>query len=119
MSSLINSANTDTQKQKLSARKPTTLPLLRPITGTDGQTIHSIPVAKNQGLIVGIAAANRDESIWGPDAREWKPERWLTLNSDRAQPDEVGLKGGDEWKTGVLDSESLKEAKYPGIYSGM
>ena len=102
-----------------SARKPTTLPLLRPIVGTDGNAIHSIPVTKNQGLVVGIAAANRDETVWGRDAWEWKPERWLSPNVDQAQPDEVGLKGGDEWKSGVLGSEALKEAKYPGIYSGM
>ena len=23
-------------------------------------------------------ASNNDKAIWGEDAREWKPERWLT-----------------------------------------
>ena len=72
----------------------TTLPLARPVTGTDGHPITAIPVAKNQGVIVGIAAANRDEAAWGPDAWEWKPERWLA----------------------PLPA-SVEEAPVPGVYS--
>ncbi|CAK5278811.1 unnamed protein product [Mycena citricolor] len=58
------------------ARSASVLPLLYPLTGTDGRTITEIPVAENQNVHIGIAAANRDPKIWGPDANEWKPDRW-------------------------------------------
>jgi cytochrome P450 len=28
-------------------------------------------------VIVGIEAYNRSTDLWGDDANEWKPERWL------------------------------------------
>ncbi|KAJ6577991.1 cytochrome P450 [Mycena capillaripes] len=58
------------------ARAPSVLPLQYPITGTDGKIITEVPIATNQNVHIGIAAANRDPKIWGPDAGEWKPDRW-------------------------------------------
>ncbi|KAK0197765.1 cytochrome P450 [Armillaria mellea] len=37
----------------------------------------SVTVPVGTTLFVGIAGANRLESIWGPDAKTWTPERWL------------------------------------------
>ncbi|KAF8824708.1 hypothetical protein HHX47_DHR7000670 [Lentinula edodes] len=54
----------------------------------------SVIVPAGTTLFVGIAGANRLESVWGVDAKTWKPERWL---SDR-NPVTMHL---------------------PGIYSGM
>ncbi|KAJ4489794.1 cytochrome P450 [Lentinula lateritia] len=54
----------------------------------------SVIVPAGTTLFVGIAGANRLESVWGVDAKTWKPERWL---SDR-NPATMHL---------------------PGIYSGM
>jgi cytochrome P450 len=48
-----------------------------PVKGTDGQMISNIHVAKNQNIIIGIANCNRDPRVWGSDATEWKPQRWL------------------------------------------
>ncbi|KAG7440063.1 cytochrome P450 [Guyanagaster necrorhizus] len=41
----------------------------------DSSASVSVPVGTT--LFVGIAGANRLESIWGPDAKSWKPERWV------------------------------------------
>lgn len=59
--------------------------------------ISFVKVPKGTTLFVGIATANRLESIWGEDAKQWKPERWL-----RGEP------------SATLDSS----VRLPGIYAG-
>ena len=54
------------------------MPLLFPIKSTDGSDITEIPVKENTDVIVSIIGANRNKKVWGDDAEEWKPERWLT-----------------------------------------
>ncbi|KAK7024692.1 cytochrome P450 [Favolaschia claudopus] len=61
-------------------------------------TQSSIIIPRNTTLFVGIFGANRLEAVWGPDAKEWKPERWL--HGDVHQKSEPG-------------------SRLPGIYSGM
>ena len=76
-------------------RKDTVLPLAWPITAVDGKTqITEIPIKKNTGLVLSIVGTNHSEKIWGPDAAEWKPERWLNPFP-----------------------ESVIKAKVPGVYS--
>ncbi|KAF7351340.1 Cytochrome P450 [Mycena sanguinolenta] len=53
------------------------LPLSHPITTTTGVQISEIPIYKGQRLHIAIAAYHRLTSIWGPDAEEFKPSRWL------------------------------------------
>lgn len=57
----------------------------------------SVTIPAGTIFFTSIAGANRLESVWGGDAREWKPERWLQ---------------GD--KAAVTGVERL-----PGIYSGI
>ncbi|KZP14916.1 cytochrome P450 [Athelia psychrophila] len=78
------------------ARKETVLPLSQPIVGIDGTDIHEIAVPKGTTVTVAIMRANRDPSIWGDDAQEWLPERWLG-----SPPDKV------------------ENAHFPGVYSNM
>ncbi|KAH7337444.1 cytochrome P450 [Rhizoctonia solani] len=55
-----------------------TLPLQYPVRSQDGKiTISNIYIPKGTCLHVSLGAANRDERIWGNDAREFKPSRWL------------------------------------------
>ena len=79
-----------------SARQDSVLPLQTPIRGLHGEEIHKVPVPKGTNVIVGITAVNRDKAIWGEDALEWKPERWLSPLP-----------------------ESLTQARIPGVYSNM
>ena len=73
------------------------LPLMWPIKSADGKSeIHEIPLRKNTDVVISIHNANRCKAVWGEDAYEWKPERWLGKS-----PDEVA------------------NVRYPGVYSSM
>ena len=65
------------QRRPVDTGKDMVMPLSTPIRGNDGTTMNEIPVPKGTGIIIGILACNRNAEIWGPDAAEWKPERWL------------------------------------------
>ncbi|KAK0227150.1 cytochrome P450 [Armillaria nabsnona] len=61
------------------------LPLATPVVTKSGETIDSIFVAKGTLLTTPIRTLNRSEEIWGPDAKEFKPERWLEDSAPRAK----------------------------------
>ncbi|KAH7319570.1 cytochrome P450 [Rhizoctonia solani] len=60
------------------ARKDWVVPLRYPLRGKDGSMITEINVRKGTRVYVGLREANRCKETWGPDADEFKPERWLT-----------------------------------------
>ena len=73
------------------------LPLHWPILATDEKTqIKEIALKKGTTVFISILAANREKRIWGDDAEEWKPERWL-----KPLP------------------PSVADARLPGVYSSM
>ncbi|TFY56716.1 hypothetical protein EVJ58_g7467 [Rhodofomes roseus] len=53
------------------------LPLSEPVHTTDGKTMDAIPVTKGSQYLVGFIGCNMSKGLWGEDALEWKPERWL------------------------------------------
>ena len=59
-------------------RQDVVLPLAQPVRGVDGTMMHEIFVPKDTSVNVGLLASNRNKAIWGEDAEEWKPERWLS-----------------------------------------
>ena len=59
------------------ARKDMVLPLSQPIQGLDGRMIHEIPVPKDTRVMIGVGGSNCNKALWGEDATEWNPERWL------------------------------------------
>ncbi|KAH7907756.1 cytochrome P450 [Hygrophoropsis aurantiaca] len=60
------------------ARKDAVLPFSNPITGVNGKELHDVMVPKGTTVVISILNANRNREIWGEDALEWKPERWLS-----------------------------------------
>ncbi|KAL5524290.1 hypothetical protein ACEPAF_9430 [Sanghuangporus sanghuang] len=76
-------------------RKDVVLPLLWPIKSADEKTeIKQIPIKSNTNVIISVIGANTNKRVWGDDAEEWKPERWM-------QP----------------LPESATKVRLPGIYS--
>ncbi|KAI9442924.1 cytochrome P450 [Lactarius indigo] len=59
------------------ARSDIVLPLSAPIRDVDGREVNEIFVPKNTNVFAQIYNLNRDPSVWGADAAEWKPEHWL------------------------------------------
>ncbi|RPD55386.1 cytochrome P450 [Lentinus tigrinus ALCF2SS1-7] len=78
------------------ATQDTVLPLHEPIKGTDGSLITEIHVPKGTIVMLNLWACNTNKALWGEDAYEWKPERWLSPLP-----------------------RALEEARVPGVYSNL
>ena len=53
------------------------LPLATPITTSDGEAVSEIPIPKGTECVISIWAYNRLESVWGKDANEFNPHRFI------------------------------------------
>ncbi|KIK57051.1 hypothetical protein GYMLUDRAFT_173469 [Collybiopsis luxurians FD-317 M1] len=60
------------------ARQDAVVPLSRPLTGLNGTEMNEIAIPKGTSIVVSILNSNRNPDLWGKDANEWKPERWLS-----------------------------------------
>ena len=72
------------------------VPLSSPVRGRDGTLVNEITLPKDTFVLLGLQACNTNKKLWGEDAYEWKPERWL-------QP----------------LPEKVLEAKIPGVYANL
>ncbi|KZO93792.1 cytochrome P450 [Calocera viscosa TUFC12733] len=64
------------------------IPLSAPILTRDGQIVPSIHLPAGAELTIPIEPMNRSTLIWGADAEDFRPERWLAPLPEGAQ--EVG-----------------------------
>lgn len=55
-----------------------TIPLSKPVKGADGQWIDRLYLRKGDGVSVRLNEMNMAEEYWGPDAKQFRPERWQT-----------------------------------------
>lgn len=53
------------------------MPLGSPLVVKEN-TLSELFIPANTGIIIGVKAVNTSPELWGPDAGEWKPERWLS-----------------------------------------
>ncbi|KAF5331464.1 hypothetical protein D9758_015486 [Tetrapyrgos nigripes] len=60
------------------ANEDTVIPLSQPVKGRDGKKITELYIPKGTTILLSFHNCNRNPALWGPDAFEWKPERWLS-----------------------------------------
>ena len=89
--------SSETENKTCRATEDAILPLRYPVKSADGtETFNELPLKKGTGILTNILGVNRNKVIWGEDAEEWKPERWL-----KPLP------------------QSVADAKIPGVFSQM
>lgn len=72
------------------------LPLSKPIHGVDGTMLTEVPVTRGTPILAPALGCNTNKDLWGDDALEWKPERWLEKLP-----------------------QALDDVRIPGIYSNL
>jgi len=78
------------------------VPFATPVRSADGKSeIKEIIVPKGTIIHVSIGGMNRSRAIWGEDAKEFKPERWL----------------GAGGPTDAISASAF--ARIPGLFSSM
>ena len=53
------------------------IPLGAPLQTADNKTVDRISIAAGEYVFIPIRAINRSINVWGPDAKEFRPQRWL------------------------------------------
>ncbi|KAH8995444.1 cytochrome P450 [Lactarius akahatsu] len=78
------------------------LPLAFPVTTKSGQQITSIPIKKGTPIDISLAVYNRLPDVWGEDANEWNPERFLDpLRGFKEASSNIGVFGSFFLATGT------------------
>jgi len=73
----------------LQAAADDAIPLSEPVRTASGKMVDSISVAKGTFIRIPAGAINRSLAIWGPDAKEFKPDRWLAEEGITGKAKEV------------------------------
>ncbi|KAM5540661.1 hypothetical protein V8D89_005692 [Ganoderma adspersum] len=60
------------------AAKDDVIPLSAPLRLPTGELVDSVTITEGQEVTVPISCMNTAAAYWGPDAREFRPERWLS-----------------------------------------
>ncbi|KAF7436931.1 hypothetical protein PC9H_003765 [Pleurotus ostreatus] len=98
------------------AERDDVLPLALPIVTKDGETLTELPIQKGQDFIVSICAYNRLPSVWGSDADEWNPRRFLDTSKEKQTSVGVyanlmtfsgGVQACIGWRFAVIELQAL------------
>lgn len=64
------------------AKQDTVIPLSMPVIGRDGKQINNVRINKGTVVFIPILTVNTSPAIWGPDARDFNPDRHLKTSSN-------------------------------------
>ncbi len=104
------------------------LPLQFPVRSASGAEIRAVHVPTGTNIIMSILGANHEKRVWGEDASEWRPERWLNADGERVggsgSGKDIDLAFGQEPSeqsdaTGSMIPGSRNGVRYPGVYGSM
>ena len=59
------------------------MPFSTPVTTAAGEQITTLSVPKGTVITSPLSYINRAEEFWGPNAKEFEPERWLETDKFR------------------------------------
>ncbi|KAI5985861.1 cytochrome P450 [Pisolithus albus] len=77
------------QERVRQASEDDVIPLSEPVRTKSGEVVDSIAVERGTVIGISIPCMNRSEAIWGPDAKVFKPERWLEPDGIAKKAQEV------------------------------
>ncbi|KAA1474654.1 cytochrome P450 [Dentipellis sp. KUC8613] len=92
------------------------IPLAFPVSTKTGETIDAIPVRKGQAVHISVSAYNRMPEIWGEDAQEFNPDRFLGSRGAKQTSVGVyanllnfsgGLRACIGWRFSILEQQAL------------
>ncbi|KAI9446009.1 cytochrome P450 [Lactarius indigo] len=98
------------------ASRDDVIPLASPIVTKSGEQVSSIRVRKGTSIIINISVYNRLPEIWGADANEFNPERFM--NIDKSKHLNIGVFGNSltfsggargciGWRLAVLEMQTI------------
>jgi cytochrome P450 len=65
------------------------MPLSKPIHTIDGRLVDHIVISKGSFIYVPIMSINRSEALWGKDAKNFSPGRWLNDSNSQLKATEI------------------------------
>ncbi|KAI6004500.1 cytochrome P450 [Pisolithus orientalis] len=71
------------------ANEDDVIPLSEPVRTKSGEVVDSIAIERGTEIGISISCMNRSEAIWGPDAKVFRPERWLEADGITKKAQEV------------------------------
>ncbi|KAF9462391.1 cytochrome P450 [Collybia nuda] len=99
------------------AIKDDVLPLSKPIITTSGDVLTELPIPKGLRVIASIGGYNRNKDIFGEDAHDFDPERWLKPGLKKATTSvgvlanlmsfSGGVRSCIGWKFAVLELQAF------------
>ncbi|KAF9647279.1 cytochrome P450 [Thelephora ganbajun] len=67
------------------------LPLTKPFIGLSGKVYNELPIPAGATIVISTFGYNQNPDLWGPNAYEFRPERWFDMNEKPESP--VGMYG--------------------------
>jgi len=92
------------------------IPLTFPVTSTTGEVVSEIPISKGDGITISVWGYNRLPQLWGGDAEQFNPARFLEMDKGRQTTLGVfanlmsfsgGVRACIGWRFAILEMQAI------------